>query len=283
MQNFSAFFSKYRVFITFTLLVIISFFLITTGDVSKIGGFRTFLVGFYGQMQNAMSWIPNAGALKSENRALRNLNLELSSEVIKMRNALFENEKLRKLLDFQEETAIKSVSAEIVGKSTIEMRNYLTINKGRNDSISAGMPVRTDAGLAGIVVSATKNYALVEVLTNRHIKVAAKLLRTDFDGLLVWNGNEYFKLNNIPNTYDVKKGDEVITSNLSNKYPKEVPIGEIIKVNEDPSSLFYDITVKPYVNFASINEVFVMLYLPEPERHRLIEQMKKDLELLMNK
>ncbi len=283
MQKFSAFFSKYRVFITFTLLVIISFFLISTGDVSKIGGFRTFLIGTYGQMQKAFSWIPNPGALQSENRALRNLNLELSADVIRMRNALFENERLREMLEFKDNSEFSIVSCEVEGKSVIEMRNYITLNKGKKDSILPGMPVRTDAGLAGIIVNSTENYALAEILTNRHVKVAGKILRTGFDGIIVWNGDQNFKLNNIPNTYDVKKEDIVLTSNYGNKYPPDVPIGEIIEVKEDATSLFYDITVKPYVDFKGLQEVFVIKHLPDPERMKLIEKMKDELKLLMKK
>lgn len=283
MQNIAGFFSKYKEIITFTLLVIISLALISTGNVSKIGGFRTFLIASYGQLQSAFSWMPNPGALQSENRALRRLNLELSAEVTRMRNSLFENDKLRKLIEFKNTSQSNLVSCEVVGKSVVEMRSYVTLNRGTDDSISVGMPVRTDAGLAGVIVSATQNYSLVELLANRNVKVASKILRTGFDGILSWNGDEYFKLKNIPNTFDVKKGDIILTSNYSNKYPADVPIGEISEVEEDQSTLFYDITVKPYVDFHSMQEVFVILNLPDAERIELIDQIEEKLKLQKQK
>lgn len=283
MQNILALLTKYKEIITFTLLVIISLSLISSGDVSKIGGFRTVLVGAYGQLQNAFSWLPNPGALQSENRALRQLNLELSEEVTRMRNAYVENKKLRKLINFKSEKDIPLISAEIVGRSEIEMRNYATIKKGRKHGIKPGMPVRTDAGLAGTIISATENYSLIELLTNRHIRISAMTQRSQLDGIVVWEGEDIFKMKNIPSTYDVKEGDIVITSNYSNKYPKDVPIGEIVKVKEDTESLFYDITIDPYVDFKSLQEVFVMEFQPDEERIKLLEQMEEDLKLLKKK
>lgn len=279
MQKLAGFISKYKEFITFILLVIISFSLISAGDVSKIGGYRAFIIGTYGQLQKAFSWIPNPGALESENKALRRLNLELSSEVARMRNSLFENERLRKLLDFKDNSEYNLKFAQVIGKSTVEMRNYISIDRGTLDSIDIGMPVRTDAGLVGIIVTATDNFSLVETLPNRNVKVASKILRTGYDGILTWNGEKFFKLKNIPNTYDVEKGDIVLTSNLSNKYPEDVPIGTIIKVADDQSSLFYDITVESFVDFDVLNEVFVIRKLPNPERIKLIKQIEEKLKL----
>ena len=278
MQNISRFISKYKEIITFTLLIIISLSLISTGDVSKIGGFRTVLVGTYGQLQNAFSWLPNPGALQSENRALRQLNVELSEEVARMRNAYIENKKLRKLIDFEDQSDIPLISAEIVGKTVIEMRNYATVNKGHKHGIDKGMPVRTDAGLVGVVMSATKNYSLIELLKNRNVRISGMIQRSQLDGIVVWKGENIFKFQNIPSTYDVQKGDIVITSNYSNKYPKDVPIGEIVKVGENPESLFYDLTIEPYVDFETLQEVFVMEYIPDKERLELIKEMEEQLK-----
>ncbi len=271
---------KFKDYAALTLLCIISLALISIGDVSKIGGYRAFVVGTIGWLEEAFAWVPNPDALKTENRAVRELNLYLSSELMKSRQALTENKKLRDMLDFKQGIDYNLVSAEVVGKSTIELREYITINKGRKDGLTRGMSVRTDAGLTGIVVVVEDNYTLVETLNNRQVKISAKIDRTGIDGILVWGGSKYFNMMNIPRSFDVKVGDELMTSNFSRKYPPGLPIGKIVKVEEDKSSLFSKISVEPFVSFNTLEQVFVIQYISDPERLKLIGKMEERLRLL---
>jgi len=271
---------KFKDYAALSLLCIISLSLISMGDVSKIGGYRAFVVGTIGWLEDAFAWVPNPDALKTENRAVRELNLYLSSELMKSRQALTENKKLREMLDFKQGIDYNLISAEVIGKSTIELREYITINKGKKDGITRGMSVRTDAGLAGIVVVVEDNYTLVETLNNRQVKISAKIDRTGIDGILVWGGAKDFNMLNIPRSFDVKVGDELITSNYSRKYPPGLPIGKIVKVEEDKSSLFHKIYVEPFVSFNTLEQVFVIQYLSDPERLKLIQRMEERLRLL---
>lgn len=271
---------KFKDYAALSLLCIISLSLISMGDVSKIGGYRAFVVGTIGWLEDAFAWVPNPDALKTENRAVRELNLYLSSELMKSRQALTENKKLREMLDFKQGIDYNLISAEVIGKSTIELREYITINKGKKDGITRGMSVRTDAGLAGIVVVVEDNYTLVETLNNRQVKISAKIDRTGIDGILVWGGAKDFNMLNIPRSFDVKVGDELITSNYSRKYPPGLPIGKIVKVEEDKSSLFHKIYVVPFVSFNTLEQVFVIQYLSDPERLKLIQRMEERLRLL---
>jgi rod shape-determining protein MreC len=209
---------------------------------------------------------------------LRELNLQLSSEVSKMRHALVENKTLRDMVELKKKTEFPYVAAEVVGKSSVEMRNYITINKGRADGIMEGMGVRTDAGLVGIVVGVNDKYSLVESVMNREVKIAAKTQRSRIDGLIVWEGGEEFILKNVPKSFDVKKWDMIVTSDYSDKYPADIPIGKVSALNEDKGDLFLKIKIKPEVNFSSVEEVFVVKYIPDPERNALIRQLDELLK-----
>jgi rod shape-determining protein MreC len=270
MQKFINFIVKYKEYITFASLVVISISLISLGDVSKIGGFRTFIIGSLGWVQNIFSIIPNPSALKSENNALRNLNLQLSNEVTRMRQAMLENRRLRDTFGLREIKENQYVSAEVVGQSTIQLRRYLTIDKGKNDGILRGMAVRSDAGLVGIIMDATEDYSLVELISNREIKVAGKVERSGYSGIVVWDGGDNFLLKNIPKSFDIRVGDTIITSNYSNKYPSGIPIGQVVKVEDNQSDLFRSIYLKPYANFSVLEEIFVIKLLPNPERNEML-------------
>ncbi len=278
MQGFINFVAKFRDYIAFTSLVIISLSLISLGGVSRLGGFRAFVIGSVGWMQELFAWIPNPGALRTENRAVRELNLELSSEVIRMRSALIENRRLRDMLNYKLQEQENILSAEIVGKNSIELRHYYTINKGVEDGIKTGMAVRTDAGLVGTVVGSHSNYALVESILNRNVRISGKIIRAGIDGIIIWDGSDKLLLKNIPESFDVQIGDIIITSNYSNKYPEEVPIGEVQAIEKDQSSLFLKIVIMPYVDFASVQQVFVVMELPDEERRKLILEMEEKLK-----
>lgn len=279
MQSLIDFVARFKELITFAALVIICLSLISIGNVSQIGGFRAILIGTVGNLQQLFSWIPNPQALRNENRALRELNLQLSTEVIRMREASVENNRLRKMIEFQQVATLPMIPAQVVGKSVVEMRNFMTINRGSSDSITVGMPVRTDAGLVGMIVGVSSNFSIVELITNRNVKISSRILRTGIDGISVWSGGENFILNNIPESFDVQEGDYVVTSDFSNKYPTGIPFGEIIEVVEDPSSLFKKIYIEPFANISSLEQVFVVKFLPDPERLKLIEQIEEQLKL----
>lgn len=273
MQKLFDFVVKYKEFISFTALVIISLSLISMGDVSKIGGYRTFIVGSMGWFQEIFSWVPNPGAVLSENKALRNLNLQLSTEVTRMRQAVIENKKLRHQIGFIEKSEYKLIPAELAGRTSIEMRNFVTINKGTAHGIKRGMSVRTDAGLVGIVIGATKRYALVELITNRDIKIAGKVQRNNINGIVTWGGGSVFNLKNIPKSFDIQLKDTILTSNYSNKYPSNIPIGYISNIEDDPSALFKIIEIQPFAQFNTLEQVFVINMLPNKERVQLIEKI----------
>lgn len=279
MQNFINFVTRYKEYITFSALVIICFALISIGDVSRISGFRTVIIGSMAWMQGVFSWIPNPGALQNENRALRELNLQLSTEVIKMRTAAIENSRLRQLIEFQQSSSDTLISAEIVGKSSIELRNYTVINQGENSGIVQGMSVRTDAGLVGTIIGTSANYSLVEMVNNRNVKVSAKIQRTNIDGILTWTGGDFFNLNNVPTSFDVKKGDVILTSQFTNKYPPNIPFGEVVDVIDESNSLFFNIKIKPYVNLATVEQVFVIKRIPDAERNRLLLELEERLKI----
>lgn len=278
MQRLIDFVVRFKEYFTLLALVIISLSLVSMGDVSKMGGARAVMIGVIGQLQSLFSFVPNTRALEVENKAIRELNLQLSTEVTRMRKSLLENEQLRRMLELKQKSSYPLIAAEVVGLSSVEMRHYATINRGYGSGIDFGMTVRTDAGLVGNIVGQTENYSLVELMNNRNVKIAAKFVRTGINGIIVWEGGEFLKVKNIPESFDVKVGDELITSNFSNKYPDEIPIGKVAKVEHAQGSLFKRITVIPHVNFSAISEVFVIKFISDPERNRLLKEMEERLQ-----
>jgi rod shape-determining protein MreC len=202
----------------------------------------------------------------------------LSREVARTRKAMIENDNLRAMLDLKKNTQQTLIIAEVVGKITAEMRGYLTLNKGEQQGVKAGMAVQTDRGLAGHVLATSDNYSLVQMILNRDTRIAVKVERTRIDGIIVWEGGEYLLLKNIAKTQDIRAGDMIVTSGFSSMFPSDVYVGRITDVSDEPNSLFRRITVTPMVNFSTLEQVFVNTKKPTPEREELEEIVAKKLQ-----
>jgi rod shape-determining protein MreC len=279
MERLIEFVERFKEYFTFIALVIVSLALIAMGDLSKIGGFRTIVIGSVGWMQNVFSWIPNAGELRNENRTLREMNLQLSSEVVKMRHALLENKSLRESLSLNQKREYEYISSDVIGKNLLEMRNYITLDKGTESGVQIGMTVRNYFGLIGIVVGTVNKYTLVELIKNPDIKISARLLRNGIDGVVVWEGGENLVMKYVPKPFDVKVKDTIITTNYLNKYPPDIPIGEIIDIQEIAGDIFSKIIIKPFVNFHFIEQAFIIKYIPDIDRNKLVREMDEKLRI----
>ena len=269
MRRLFEFLLQFKEFSALAGLTIFSLIMMYFGNTTQLGGYRSIVVGGIGWMQSAFSWIPNPVALKNENNALRELNLQLSDERAKIRQAIVENSKLRKMLEFKKSTEYSLITADIVGKTITEARNYATINRGEKEGVEVGMPIITDAGLVGLVVGTSSDFSVIRLLINRDSRIAGKIERTRMDGILIWDGDDALSMKNIPKSYDVQVGDEVLTSNYSNRFPANIKIGTVIETRDDGTSLFRKILVKPAVNFTTLEQVFVVKILPDNQRFLL--------------
>ncbi|MCO6466124.1 MAG: rod shape-determining protein MreC [Bradyrhizobiaceae bacterium] len=269
MRRVIEFVVRFKNYITLCSLVVMSFAFMSVGSLSQLGGFRAVIVGSIGWIQSLFAWVPNPVALKSENTALRELNLQLSIESSRYRQAMVENGTLRNMLLLPTYTDDKLIAADVVGKTNTELRNYATINRGHDDGIKEGQAVVTDAGLVGTVIGTSAHYAILQILLNRDVRISARVYRSNVDGILTWEGEQFLSLKNVPRTYDVKVGDLVVTSNYSISYPTNVVIGRVSNVSDESNSLFRKITVTPSVNFSTMDQVFVIDKLPNKERVHL--------------
>ncbi|MFM7774549.1 MAG: rod shape-determining protein MreC, partial [Candidatus Kapaibacterium sp.] len=138
MQRAFDFIVRFKEYIVLVILTVMCFSFMSYGSLGQLGGFRSLVIATIGVVQSAFSWLPNPVALKAENAALRDLNLQLSREVVKMRQSVIENDKLRSLLNFKSTQRHTLLACEVIGKSASEFRNYVTINRGSGDGIQEG-------------------------------------------------------------------------------------------------------------------------------------------------
>jgi rod shape-determining protein MreC len=219
-----------------------------------------------GAVESVFSFIPNYFELRSENKILREQNLTLSEELIRLREAKLENSRLRRLLALKERPPFTYVGATVVGKTMSPLQNTITIDAGESDGVKPNMPIVTDAGLVGRVTSTSSHYALGQILWSKDFRASAKVERGRVDAILQWEGGEYLSLKNVAKTLDVLVGDIVITSEYSTIYPPGIKIGVVSKTSQAPGALFQTIEVTSSVDLARLEQVFVIIHTADSSR-----------------
>lgn len=264
---------QFREYFLLAFFVIISVALMGENDNRQIHRIRALTIGVLGRIQESVSFLPNFFQLQKENEALRRTNVNLADEVNRLREAKLENIRLRRLLGLKETTRYPLTPAKVIGKTLHLLRNTITLNVGDNERVAPGMPIISDAGLVGKVIATSGDYAIGQIILNRDFRASARVQRSRVDGILAWEGGRYSLLKNIPKTLDVKIGDMVETSEYSNTFPPYIRIGVVASVTEQPGSLFKTIEVETAVDFAALEEVFVMNARSDTTRARFEEKV----------
>ncbi|MEX1136549.1 MAG: rod shape-determining protein MreC [Balneolales bacterium] len=207
-------------------------------------------------------------ALKT-NRQLHEQNIILLDELSRLRSAREQNIELKRLLDFKEssEHDVDILPVKVVGKNLTGINNFMSINVGSNDSVEVGMPVINPSGLVGRVVDVSANYAQVMPFLNPLFRVSSRIQETRAYGVVSWESQKLDELvmNYVPQTIPVEIGAIVETSGYSQKFPVNIPIGQVIRTAPDPGLQTQRIYLKPFVSLFEIAEASVMKYTGNPE------------------
>jgi len=259
----------FKEYVVLALLLIISFILLSLNDNVQLRAIRSYTVGFVGVLQEALSIVPNVFELKRENDVLRQMNVNLSNEVNLLREARIENIKLRAMVGLKERSPHSFVAAGVVGKSLLLLRNTITLNAGEQDSVRVDMPIISESGMVGKIITTSAHYSIGQLMLNKDFRASAKIQRSRIDGIIAWDGGEFLKLKSVAKTQDVREGDVVTTSEYSSVFPPDIKIGIVARISEKPGSLFREIDVRPSVDFSSLEQVFIVTTVRDTERTAL--------------
>jgi rod shape-determining protein MreC len=72
-----------------------------------------------------------------------------------------------------------------------------------------------------------------------------------------WNG-EWLVMVNVPKTFNLKKGDRIVTSEISSIIPFPLPVGLVYEVTNVEQGIFNEIRVHPFVDFQKVENVFIL-------------------------
>lgn len=274
MKKIGYFILDLKEYVTLAVLIVISLILIFLNDNPQIRFLRAAAITSFGTVQSGISAIPNVFEMEKENKMLRESNIKLANEIASLKESKLENIRLTRLLNFKEKNTLGVVSGRIINKSLIQTRNTITLNVGESDSVAVNMPVITDAGLVGRIVSVSRNYSIAQILYNKDMRITVKVQRNRIDGILGYDGISNLMVSNIQKSADVNVGDVIITSEYSNIYPAGIPVG-VVSETGNLDNLFKKVIITPSVDFSLLEEVFVLKHITSKERAELEKAFQK--------
>lgn len=254
---FNSIWENFKEYIVLVVLIVISLFLLSQNNSQGIQKVRSIAFGTFASVTSLFSDIFNISNLKQSNEELRRTNAELMIQVSKLREYAIENEQLKGLLALKDSTKFPLIPATIVSKSLSKTQGTVTINAGKLQSVKVGMPVITDKGLVGVIISTSDNYSIARTLNNVDLKLTVKSERSRESAVMKWNG-DWLVMVNVPKTYDIKKGDRIVTSEISSIIPFPLPVGVVYEIGNVEKGIFNEVKIKPFVEQQKVENLFVL-------------------------
>lgn len=262
MSGLYDFLYRFREYLLLLLAILLSFLVIFSNDNPQVNALQTKVSEFFSVFQKPFLELELLGNLEEENTRLKEQVVELSLDLQQREEAALENIRLRKLLDFQQETQLDVQPAKIINRGGSTLLNTLTINLGTVDSVKRNQAVVVAEGVAGKTVNVGHTTAIVQLLTDVNFRLSVKTRRTRATGILVWQQDNLCQLENVPKSLDIQVGDTVITSGYSDIFPEGLAVGHVIETTNDVPGYHKKIRVETFVDFDELEEVFVIMTKP---------------------
>lgn len=158
----------------------------------------------------------------------RILELEQQNEELEQQNSQF-----KELLNYIEPEAKSTIPAPIIGRYQDGWWHQIIIGRGSKEGIQEDYVVTGIGGIVGRIIAVTPNTSRVLLISHPSSRIGAVVTRSRHLGYLQGNEGKTATMHFFAKVTDIKVGDAVSISPLSNLYPPGMPIGKIISVNYD--------------------------------------------------
>ncbi len=247
-----------RPFIPWLITTLISIILLLSSSSPQSEMLRSRFSDLIAFFASPVTNLVRIGKVWQENKVLNRELVQSAIEIERLREAQLENIRLRKMLGFEIDTAITLIPAEVAGLNPEPGLVSYLINRGKNNGVEGNDPVITRQGVVGRVYRSGSNSAIIQLLTDPNIGIAGRIQRNREQGIVHSTSRNMLRLDGVPISTDVRKGDNIITSGLGGVFPEGLSVGVVQEAIPSENQWLWDIYIQPAVNFNSIEEVFII-------------------------
>jgi len=213
--------------------------------------------------------VQNFRSLKDENAQLREHNTLLLQAYSRLEALEAENNRLREMMKFGEENLQYEIAiAKIIGWPNSNWSSRYILGLGSTDGIAVNMVAVSSQGVLGKIVYVTEHTAELMLLTDELAAVGARVLPGGYLSIVSGQGANAstLKLSLLPGSAEIKIGDKVVTSGLSDLYPEGLTIGLITKIDDNKTGMHQTAEVDPAVRVSSLYEVMILYNIQSTKR-----------------
>ena len=219
--------------------------------------------GFFEQIWNFRS-------TAQQNEQLKERLTQVEQELNAARQATAENERLKALLNLNEQVQIQSVPARVIARDASVWFNTITINRGSSSGIAINMPVVTGGGIVGRVIAVGPWSSQVMLITDEKAGAGAVVGQLGKSGALgavrgrADLGVALIEMRYVSGLEKVEVGDAVMTTGQDGIYPPGLNVGRVVDVKTGTATQAHQILIQPGAQLDQMEEVAVLLYQPPP-------------------
>ena len=259
---------RIRDWVILGVLLAVSLLTLLTQNQPVLRGLRAEALEVTASVEAQFAWAGGYFRALRENEVLREENAILSSQVARSREAILENERLRRLIGYADTTRLNLKSARIINKDITQQQNFLTLDVGAADSVEIDMAVIDERGVLGKVVLVSERYSRVMPYLNTDLRIPSKIQPFQAFGIVRWEGGsaDRLRIDHVVKTEPVERGQLVVTSGFSSVFPPGLPVGVIDSVSARTGRNELSVTLTPAASLSNAEHAFVILRRPDPER-----------------
>lgn len=175
-----------------------------------------------------------------------------------------ENQRLRAMLGLRERAGAAFVPAEVVRVGTIGGESTFLLNVGSKQGIKTGAPVIAPEGLVGMVVDVQENSSQAMDWTHPDFRASAMTVDGRAYGIVEPRRGNYreedvLALTGAPFHTDLSAGTPVVTSGRGQVYPRGIPIGVVLGIEDADTGWRKSYIIRPAVRPEGVTHVLVGL------------------------
>tara|TARA_B000000532_G_C18795893_1_gene374764 strand:- start:221 stop:958 length:738 start_codon:yes stop_codon:yes gene_type:complete len=225
---------------------------------SKIRMFSSFIFSPFAQVEFLAkdsfdtfdSYFSSQKKLSEEIIVLRNQIRDLENQNLALQNVKTSLNELEDLFNLKKSFQERKI---FLGKVT-DFKKFpkeLVLVETRTNNITKDMVAFNAFGLIGVIDELLNNSIKIKPLHDASIKIPAKNSRTLENVIIVGTGKpKTFQIEEFKKNGDIKKGDEIISSGLGDRFPEGFLLGRVTEIKENDLSNFLLVKVENTFDFS---------------------------------
>ncbi|MFM8944755.1 MAG: rod shape-determining protein MreC [Actinomycetota bacterium] len=247
------------------------------GDAGPVAFLSSALVALIAPLQQGVSSVtgPVGGfvgtlihlpGIRRDNATLRDRVAELERELATTSSDARRLAELEALLGVRDQLGGEgtTLAAQVIANGISDLEWTIQIDRGSSSGVRVGMPVVASAGLVGRVVRVAPNASVVRLVLDPRAAVVGRFGSSGTTGVVSGQGDRDLRMSFLDPQAVVTADDTVVTAGYKvvggePAFPAGILIGQVARVKPDPAGLETYVTIRPAVDFSTLDVVLVVL------------------------